>query len=540
MKYDLWKKYCRFYEKSFFEQIEYSKNRMDLYFQRWRKLPIAKLFCNNTPKSLQEVPITTYQDYFMLHDFGESLSNLTSREPRRSGEFLKNYYERITKSVGSSLSQYMCEPYYLCMKTTGTTGKSKWVVQGETYWKNFSLGSIATSIISCSNSWGETTLNRGDKVLNMNAPIPFVSGWGTWAAKDLFRMIPPIDVADNVKDMREKFSLILEAIRRKERIVVGGGIGSLFYMICNYFVEPQKFFSQYYPSMNFGLKKMLLFFKLFQLKIRKKERKSILDFLPLKGVLIAGMESRLYLDFFKKEFNLEPLHIYGSTEAGTLMRGDPDRKSDLIPDLRTCYLEFKTKKGEIKSLDQLKKGEVYQVIVTPIGSILFRYDLEDLLKVIDFRDDGMPVFEFEGRKKMILRLYSWYRVTPSIVVKALSLSGLHDSDKWAVAKVLKPKEHLHFLMEKTWSYSESEAEKFIYENLLKVSKSYTGRTLSDYATDFRISKPSELVKVEYLKPGAFLRYSAIKAKQGSPLGQYKPPKMIPPERMEIYETLRNA
>jgi hypothetical protein len=59
-------------------------------------------------------------------------------------------------------------------------------------------------------------------------------------------------------------------------------------------------------------------------------------------------------------------------------------------------------------------------------------------------------------------------------------------------------------------------------------------------TDFNITDPSEAIKVEYLRHGAFLRYSALKAKMGSPLGQYKPPQLIPPDRMEIYETLRSS
>jgi len=97
-------------------------------------------------------------------------------------------------------------------------------------------------------------------------------------------------------------------------------------------------------------------------------------------------------------------------------------------------------------------------------------------------------------------------------------------------------------MEKTWPYSKREAEKIIFNSLMEAEKiiPYRGRTLRDYVSEFKIKDPSEVVKVEYLKPGAFLRYSMIKAKMGSPLGQYKPPKIIPTEKMEIYETLRSA
>jgi len=541
MSNDLWKRYCSFYEKDFSEQMEYNRKRMEQYFHKWKRTDLAKMLCKDDVKRFQEVPITTYSDYVMLSEFEQKITYITKRNPKKRGELFKEYYDRITREIGSSLNRYMTEPFYLCMKSTGTTGRSKWVAHGETFWKNFVQSSIATAVIACSDGWGETSLKIGDKCLNMNAPIPYISGWGAWASQTCFKLIPPIAVCDNLRDMREKFFLILKAIRKGKKISAGGGIGSLFYMICKYFVEPEEFYREYYHSMNLGLKKMLLYLRLLQCKLSRKERKRIIDFLPLKGVLVAGMESRLYIDFFKKEFGLEPLNIYGSTEAGPLMRGDPDRKTDLVPDLRTNYLEFKTEKGEIKELDELKKGEVYNMVVTPFGSIFFRYDMEDLLRVIDFRDDGMPIFAFEGRKITVIDIYG-YRLSPNVIVQALLKAGLRSSDKWAVIKLLKPREHLLFLMEKTWPYSEREAEKIIFNSLLETERivPHRGRTLSDYVNEFKIKDPSEVVRVEYLRPGAFLRYSMIKAKEGAPIGQYKPPKIIPTEKIEIYETLRNA
>ena len=69
---------------------------------------------------------------------------------------------------------------------------------------------------------------------------------------------------------------------------------------------------------------------------------------------------------------------------------------------------------------------------------------------------------------------------------------------------------------------------------------HRGRTLRDYVIEFKIENPSEVITVEYLKPGAFLRYTILKARAGSPLGQYKPPKIIPSDRNDIYEALTNA
>jgi len=521
--------------------MEHNKKRMERYFHKWKKTDLAKMFCQSEPRSFRDVPITAFHDYTMLSEFRRKIVDATKKTPKKPGELFREYYDHITRDIGSSLDRYMTEPCYLCMKTTGTTGQSKWIAHGKTFWENFASGAIACAVVSCSDGWGETKLKIGDKGLNVTAPIPYISGWGALASQTHFELVPPVEVTDNVRDMRETFFLMLKAIRKGEKISLGGGMGAMFYMICKYFAEPEEFYQEYYRSMTFGLRKMLLYLKMLQCKLSGKEIKGIADFMPLKGVLIGGTEARLYIDFFKKEFDLEPLHAYGSTEAGNLMRGDPNRKTDLVPDLRTSYLEFQTEDGDMKDLDELERGEIYNLVVTPFGSILFRYDTEDFMRVVDFRDDGMPIFAFEGRKIAVIRLYG-ARVSPNVIVHALSKAGLRSSDKWAAVKLLKPKEHLKFLMEKTWPYSKREAEKIIFNSLMEAEKiiPYRGRTLRDYVSEFKIKDPSEVVKVEYLKPGAFLRYSMIKAKMGSPLGQYKPPKIIPTEKMEIYETLRSA
>jgi hypothetical protein len=538
---DLWNKYCSFDEKEFSEQIEFNRERIDRYFSKWKHTNLAKMLCPSPPQNFREVPPTTYSDYPMLTEIGQKISETLKQNPKRKDEYYREYYNRISPEIGSSLNQYMVEPFHVFMKTTGTTGKGKWLAYGKTFWENFLSNAMAIIVLSCSNSWGETKIKIGDKCLNVTAPIPYASGWGAWELKRNFQLIPPVEVTDKVQSMKETYLLTLKAIQSGEKIVAGGGTGSFFYMMCKYLVDPQEFYQEYYRSMNFGLSKLLLRLKLLQYNLKSKEKKDIREFMPLKGAIIAGMDARLYADFFEKEYNIEPLHVYGATEMGNVMRGDPDRKTDLIPDLRTSYLEFKTQEGEIKDLDELKKGEIYDLIVTPIGSILFRYNMEDVFRVVDFRDDGMPVFAFEGRKREFTQIYGYY-VTPNIITEALSRAGIESSENWAVAKLLKPKEHLQFLMEKPWTYSERQAEKIIFRALLEADQSTTqrGRTLTDYITYFGPEDPSEIIKVEYLKPGAFMRYSGIKAKQGSPIGQYKPPKIIPPEKMEVYETLRNA
>ena len=532
---DLWKKYCSFYEKPFHEQLELNTERMKKYFRKWKKTVLAKMLSKTEIRSHREVPVTSYNDYPMLHEFSAKIERVTKNNPRRQGELLSWYYLRVSRQAGAELDRYMVEPFYFPAKTTGTTGASKWIADGETFFQNFGKGTIATLLITCSEGWGETRLEEGDTALNITAPVPYISGWGATAFSKHFNLIPPLEVTDNLKDMKKKFYLLLKAIAKGKKIDVAGGIGSMFYMICKYFVEPEKFYEEYFHSMSLGLKKVFLLFKLLQCKLGAKEKKAITDYLPLKGVFVGGIDAQLYIEFFRREFNIEPLHGYGATEAGNLMRGDPDRKTDLVPDLTTDYLEFMDTEGNIRELDELEKGETYDLIVTPFGSLLFRYDMGDLFRVIDFRDDGMPIFAFEGRKEMVIDIYGYYRVSPYIIVQALSRAGLKESDKWAVAKLLEPKEHLCFLLEKPWQYSEKEAEKILFNTLKETHEDFR-----KYVRDFGIENPSDAIRVEYLKPGAFMRYSAIKAKMGAPMGQYKPPQIIPPNRMEIYDTLRSA
>lgn len=541
---NLWEQYCTFYEKKFSDQLEYNKKRMEQLFRKWKSTALCRLLCQEVPRRIKDVPVTTYSDYPILSDFGQRMAEAQEKIPRLSGELSSDYYRRIGQEIGPSLNVYMTEPYHLCMMTTGTTGSSKWVAHGKTYWKNFMADNVTSAIIACSDAWGETNLRRGDKSLNITAPVPYMSGWGAIAWYESgFGLVPPIEVADKL-EARERYFVMLKILEKGEDVAIGAGVGSTFYMIVKYLLDPEEFYKEYLDSMSFGLKRMLLSLKILQCRLKGKYSGKARDLLPLKGIMVGGAEAQLYVDFFRKEFDLEPMHGYGSTEAGTVMRGDPERKMDLFPNLRSAYLEFKDKDGEIKDLDELRKGEVYELVVTPFGSIIFRYNMEDLFRIVDFRDDGMPVFAFEGRSKARIRFVvsPGYIISPNAIVKALHKAGLRSSDKWAVAKLSEPREHLHFLMEKSWPHSEKQAEKIIFDSIMEVDKAIPqrGATLTDYVADFRVKKPSDIIKVEYLEPGAFLRYTMTKAKEGSPIGQYKAPKIIPPENMEIYETLRSA
>jgi len=530
---ELWKKYCSFFEKSYADQLEYNTQTMKEHFNLWKQTKTAKQLCASDPKKIEDAPVTTYSDYPILHEFGRRLDETILKSPREQDELLSNYFKRICRSTSPMLEEYLPGDFSICALTSGSQGINKWVAHCEEFWRNYSLDTMAMLIMACSTDYGDTAARIGDKGLNVSAPVPYMSGWGLKACEGYFGAVPPPEVADNISDLRRKFYLALELIEKGEKITLGGGVGSLFYTMYRYFMEPESFYGDYCRSLPFGLAKTYMFFKWIGCKLAGRKYTNIKEVLPLKGVVISGVDTKLYLDFFKQQFGIEPLNCYGVTELGISMMGLPDRKRDLLPNLRCGYYEFLSETGEMKKVDELKKEAVYELIGTPFGTIFIRYSSGDLLRVVDFRDDNMPVFSFEGRKTTIIEIQSYFRLTEDLMAKALATAGLRSSDKWVAAKIMDPKEHLYVLMEKEWPYTERQAAEIIFDSLKSVCNDFRR-----YVEDFKVRRPSEIIKVGYLKKGAFLRYAMRQAKRGAPIGQIKPPKLVPANRLETFDLLK--
>jgi hypothetical protein len=530
----LYEQSCGFFEKSFAYQYEENLKRLQEHLQRWKETVTYKRLAP-TAERLEQIPLTDYHDYREMVEFGTTLESFIQQEPKKEGELLADYYYRLTKKIAHIVEEALPYEPALAVKTTGSTGKSKWLVHGETFWENFRLDSIATGMIACSERWGETKLKIGDKGLNVVAPVPYLSGWSLVSATPYFQPVPPLEVTDNIPDARKKFYFALRVMEKGEKVVCGGANAATFYMLFRYFTDQTTFFKDLYNSVDFCAAKVYFLYRVLKSILKSSKNTNILDILPLKGAIVGGADTKVYCEFFKNTFGIIPLQVYASSEAGIAMFGTPDNKLDLLPNLRSMYFEFIDDKGEIVTLDEVKKDGVYEMVITPFGSGLARYRSGDLFKVIKIRDDGLPLFSCEGRRIGVIDVYSYFRLTERMIAEALAQAGLRNSDNWAVIKQSSPQEHLHFLMEKEWDYSEAEAEKQIFNSLMQISKDF-----AEYVRIFRIKKPSQLIKVEYVKRGAFMRYIMRAAKLGLPLGQLKAPKIIPMDRVDIFDLLRSV
>jgi hypothetical protein len=79
----LWREYCSFFDKPFSEQLEYNELKLKAYFNRWKRTKMARQLCPKGVSTFEDVPLTTYEDYTILHEFGSRIEKLIKKLPER-------------------------------------------------------------------------------------------------------------------------------------------------------------------------------------------------------------------------------------------------------------------------------------------------------------------------------------------------------------------------------------------------------------------------------------------------------------------------
>jgi hypothetical protein len=530
-KDSLWNEYCKLLDMDFKKRLEYYEEKLNTHLSKWKDSKTARRICKGEFRKLEDVSPTTYDDYPVLLEFGEKMDKLYTTRKKAKGVSWLEHIRELEREPSMILDGWLPGKYYGCARTSGTSGKSKWTAFTKEFLENFNHDSVMTAILTSSYEWGSTKLKKGDVTLNMGIPVPYIGGYSCRATNELFEHFPTIEVTDDMPNMRDKIRYILKGLKNGQRLDVAGGMGATFYMFAKALTAPDEFYRDNYESMNFALGKIILYFLWQKAKREKKEGVKAKDVLPVKGLGTGGLDALIYADFLKEEFGCEPLNVYGSTEFGVIMHGMPDKKMALMPNFNATYMEFIDENGEIRKVDEVKVGKVYEIIGTPFGSPFIRYRLGDLVKVCEKRDDGTPIFSFESRKSNVLDIHNYFRITESVAFQMIAKAGLRNSERWAITKIT-PKDKLLVLMEKDWEYSEKEAEKRIFDALFELCEYFR-----DYVRDFNIKEPHSVIEVKYLKKGAFMRYTNRMMQSGASVGQYKSPKIIPPNRNDIIEIL---
>ena len=536
MSQTLWGKYCAFFDQSLEVQLRYNESQRDQLFQDWKGTVAARELCKGEVPSFKDIPVTTYDDYPILEEYGSALENLTELNKRTENESMWEYFERLGKQASSVIEGWLPDKFGFATKTSGTSGTSKWYVHGRSFFDVCKNNISAFFVVACSDEWGKSRLKKGATILPIAGPTPYSGGviYRT-IVENGFAMVPPIEVIDNVQDMRKKLMHALNLIENGTKIDLAGGLSSPFHLACRYFVDRPGLYKDYFDSFGFGPKKIVLGLMWFLQSLKNRTYEKASEVMPVKGICIAGIDTKIYKPYFVDQFGVKPYTVYGSTETGFPFIGIPEKKDDLMPLINSGYFEFLDSKGDVVDLMEVSEGETYEFVFTPYRSVLIRFRMGDLFTVVGRLDNGLPLFRFESRKEDLLDILNYYRLSEAIAVQSLVAAGVPPTEKWAFVKELEPEEHICLLMEKEWEYSEREASERVFRAMQHVDIHF-----NNYVTDLGIKDSWKAIKVEYLPKGAFMRYVIHKTANGSELGQVKPLKLITPANQNVAELLRKV
>lgn len=530
----IWDKYCSFFDLPVEQQVAYNRDQKDQLFEAWKDSQGAKALCGGSLARFEDIPPTTYIDYPVLKEFGQSIEGLAATNPRDTNQSLWDYYKGLGRQAARIVEDWLPDEFGYAVKTSGTSGTSKWYVHGNSFLEVATNNIAAFFVWACSDKWGRSSLPDDAQAFPVVGPTPYSGGVAYEAIRRAgWTIIPPQDIVDNEPDMRKKIMIALDMIEKGEKVDIAGGLSSPFHLACRYFIDRPGLFRDMFQSVR-GPKKALLFIAWMINALKGNKFKQASEVMPVKGISVAGIDSEIYEPYFEDQFGVTPHTVYGSTETGFPLIGTPGQ-GPLFPLLNAGYLEFIDSDGRIAGVREVKEGETYELAYTPYRSILFRYCMGDLFTVVGHHENGLPLFRFESRKADLLDILNYYRLSESIAVQSLVAAGLPPTEKWAFVKETEPEEHICLLMEKEWEHSEQETSRRVFEAMRKIDTHF-----NDYAEHLKINDPWKAIRVEYLPKGAFMRYVMVKSAGGAELGQVKPLKLITPANREVAELLRKV
>ena len=531
----LWKEYCSFFDKPFSEQVETSTARRDRLFRDWRRTRTAQTLSASGFSDFSEVPLTTYEDYPLLQQFGVAAEKIAREEPCGEGEELWDYYVRVARRAVAAVELDLIGEFAFAMKTSGSGGRSKWFTYDRTYWETGAQTAARVLIMSCSDQWGTTNISWGDTLLNIAAPAPYGAAAGTKTFSNFLKLSPPTLEMERIADMRKKMSLVYETIGNGTRIDFMFGPASMLSLIAKYYTAPDKLYGDLYRSMPLGVAKFFLGLKFLSARFKGQPYKKAREVLPIKGLVSTAWDGTPYIDYIRDQFGVDPFNMYAATDTHVPLMGRPHRKFDLFATLDLAYFEFLAADGQVHPIDRLQKDHLYELVVTTFGGITMRYKMGDIFRVIDIEEGGIPVFRYESRTTGMLDVRGYFNVTEAMMRDVLAAAKVPLSDTWAVCQTIEPEDRITILMERLPHINARQVAHAVFEELQRINPFFL-----NYVRDFRVKRAEEILAVEYLRQGAFMRYAMEKTKQGVPMGQNKPPKIIGPERSSIADRLRTV
>ncbi len=418
----------------------------------------------------------------------------------------------------------------------------KWVPISKRAWEEITPLTCAGRILATCRHKGDINIGLNSKVLYATAPIPYATG--VLAAKCEeefgFRFFPsPLEAGQ---------MSFIERVDKGFWQALSEGIDG-FYGLSIILVAIGERFQQGAGSIKLTtlLSRPRALFRLARGRIKSRLAKRPMlpkDLWTLKGISSTGTDSVVYREKIKEMWGVYPLDVYASTEALAIAIQTWDHESmTFIPNLN--FLEFIPEKEYFKwqidhsykpktvLLDEVKAGEIYEVIITNFhGGAMVRYRLGDMIKITALNNEktgiNIPQMTFERRADDLIDLGPM-RLTERLVWQAIENTGIPYKD-WIARKEINngtPVMHLYLELKDNYIASEKGVATAVYEQL---KKSYDGLPIKELEGLERLIgfKP---IEVTLLPQGTFANYIAQRQAEGADLAHLKPPHINPSDNV---------
>jgi hypothetical protein len=345
--------------------------------------------------------------------------------------------------------------------------------------------------------------------------------------------MPPLEVAENEPFMqRIKYGFKM-ALR--DGLDYVGSIASVLVRLGEAFTEQSG-----KMKISASMLHPAIIFRYLRAWIRAKSAgRSILpkDIWKPKGLLVSGVDTSIYKEKTTYYWGVEPLELYGGTEAHTYALQSWTRKGlTFLPD--RVFLEFIPYQGALEDsntrpdnpptvlYDELEEGKLYEVVITHFyGMPLLRYRLNDIIKVISIGDEEagitLPQFSFHHRIGEVINIAGLVWLDEKTIWQAVYSTGVQFNEWTARKEYANDQTFISIYIELKEPKDAEELALMIDKQFLEVDTNYweINETLN-----------YQPVKVILLSSGTFQRYAEEKRKQGADLAHLKPAHINPSEK----------
>jgi phenylacetate-coenzyme A ligase PaaK-like adenylate-forming protein len=504
---EVWEKYCGFLDLNLGMFMRIQERLLMEQMDLLATSDLGREFMGeNMPTSVEgfrrTMPLTDYEDY---------------------EHYLRQKQENVLPEVS-----------YLWARTSGRSGKFKWVPYTEPAYAKMGERMLAAVFLAAASKKGEISLVQGDVLLYNTPPRPYSSGIALRSMAELFRFrfVPPVDETEDLS-FQERIEKSFETAL-VTGIDVIGSMTSVLVKIGERFAEGAggtRLSGQLlHPGALFRLASAFIRSKLAGRPLLPR------DLWHVRAALCGGTDTFLYKEKITEYWGVVPHENYSSTETLGAVAVQAWNKEGLFFFPDAVFLEFIpegewTRHRENPSyqpatvlLDEVEVGQRYELVISSFdGGPFLRYRMHDLVRFLSLRDEqagiDLPSIVFAGRSDGLVDLAGFTGLMDEpMLLRAIHDTGLNYADWTARKETGSEGSYLHVYIECRDHATAADVRRAIHRNL---------KALNQFYADLESMLEVQPLQVRLLEEGTFQAYALEKQAAGADLAHLKPPRMNP-------------